>query len=184
MIALYLLGLVALWAVLSKLLWKAWRRIRQNAGKNQLVVDVAFGVFAIAWLAVSFWYGGGRKFYYDAEVKRLCAIDGGIKVYETITLPADRFNSYGNIGVQIKGNEKPTDEYYYDFKDKYLKAGNPSILRNVSQLIRRNDGKVLGEAIRYVRGGGDLYGPWMGSSFDCPSNLSLNLEKSIFKKEQ
>ena len=27
----------------------------------------------------------------DAEVKRLCAIDGGIKVYETVRLPAERF---------------------------------------------------------------------------------------------
>ncbi|MBP9101513.1 MAG: hypothetical protein KBF68_09110 [Nitrosomonas sp.] len=27
----------------------------------------------------------------DREVKRLCAIDGGIKVYETVKLPAERF---------------------------------------------------------------------------------------------
>ena len=33
----------------------------------------------------------------DDEVRRLCAIDGGIKVYETVTLPADRFDKYGQI---------------------------------------------------------------------------------------
>ena len=33
----------------------------------------------------------------DREVDRLCAIDGGIRVYETVTLPADKFNERGEI---------------------------------------------------------------------------------------
>ena len=34
----------------------------------------------------------------DREVKRLCAMDGGIRVYEKITLPADKFDQrYGQI---------------------------------------------------------------------------------------
>jgi hypothetical protein len=33
----------------------------------------------------------------DDEVRRLCAIDGWIKVYETVKLPADKFNEYGQI---------------------------------------------------------------------------------------
>ena len=35
----------------------------------------------------------------DREVKRLCAIDGGIKVYETVKLPAERFDQYGQIFI-------------------------------------------------------------------------------------
>ena len=33
----------------------------------------------------------------DREVDHLCAIDGGIRVYETITLPADQFDKEGRI---------------------------------------------------------------------------------------
>ncbi|UJP03539.1 MAG: hypothetical protein LZF85_03550 [Nitrosomonas sp.] len=33
----------------------------------------------------------------DREVDRLCAIDGGIKVYETVVLPADKFDKSGRI---------------------------------------------------------------------------------------
>ncbi|GIX28412.1 MAG: hypothetical protein KatS3mg123_2293 [Burkholderiales bacterium] len=31
----------------------------------------------------------------DAEVRRLCAIDGGIRVYEQVKLPADGFDRWG-----------------------------------------------------------------------------------------
>lgn len=50
----------------------------------------------------------------DREVKRLCAIDGGIRVYETVTLPAGKFDQYGQISVPYKENVKLGDEYYYD----------------------------------------------------------------------
>jgi len=33
----------------------------------------------------------------DAEVKRLCAIDGGVKLYETVKLPPEKFNQWGQI---------------------------------------------------------------------------------------
>lgn len=33
----------------------------------------------------------------DKEVDRLCAIDGGIKVYETVLLPPDKFNQWGEV---------------------------------------------------------------------------------------
>lgn len=38
---------------------------------------------------------GCEKARLDAQVKELCAKDGGIKVYETVKLPADRFNQWG-----------------------------------------------------------------------------------------
>jgi hypothetical protein len=39
----------------------------------------------------------------DREVKRLCAIDGGITVYETVKLPAERFDGYGQIAYRLNG---------------------------------------------------------------------------------
>ncbi len=37
---------------------------------------------------------GPSKGQLDDEVRRLCAIDGGIKVYETVQLPAEKFVRY------------------------------------------------------------------------------------------
>jgi hypothetical protein len=38
----------------------------------------------------------------DSEVRRLCAIDGGIKVYERVVLPAARFDQWGNASIPAK----------------------------------------------------------------------------------
>ena len=40
---------------------------------------------------------GPSKGQLDDEVKRLCAIDGGVRVYETVTLPPEKFNQWGEI---------------------------------------------------------------------------------------
>ncbi|HQN47259.1 MAG TPA: hypothetical protein PK034_09405, partial [Rugosibacter sp.] len=89
----------------------------------------------------------------DAEVKRLCAIDGGIKVYETVTLPPELIDKYGGIRLPSKTLAKLSDEYYYELEIHYYRKGNPEMSRSHYRVIRRSDGKVLGESIRYGRGG-------------------------------
>ena len=183
----YILAVIGLWLWLGRLFWRFWRRTWQQTGtRGRCIITPLFALVAIAWLSASFWYGGGRKLYYDAEVRRLCAIDGGIKVYETVQLPPERFDSHGNIGVRIKGYEKLTDEYYYDFRDEYLKTDNPFVSRTTSRLIRRSDGKVLGESICYTCSTTHLLRPfWIPPSlFNCPPTIELNIETSIFKKEK
>lgn len=120
----------------------------------------------------------------DAEVKRLCAIDGGIKVYETVKLPAERFDKYGNVQIPSLENIKPDDEYYYELDIHYYRSGNPELSRHNFKVYRRADKKMLGESVRYGRGGGDIPGPWHDSSFHCPeiSPNQPSLEKSIFLK--
>ena len=119
----------------------------------------------------------------DREVKRLCAIDGGVKVYETVRLPVERFDKYGNIKIASKRFMKSTDEYYLDYESIFLKEGNPRLVRTTFKVIRSSDGKSIGESIQYSRSGGDLPGPWHESSFDCPSS-PIKLESSIFLKEE
>lgn len=174
MSGLYALGVIVLWIALNFWLWKVWRRSRQGAGKSRRRVDTAFAVFALAWFSISFWYGGGRKFYYDSEVRRLCAIDGGVKVYETVKLPAGSFNQWGQVnfyrpdqGVNSLGSEYISRLDLADYRTE-----NPSIRRFHYEVIRRSDQKKLGETTTYSRGGGDLYGPWMPSSFSCPAKSS------------
>lgn len=117
----------------------------------------------------------------DAEVRRLCAIDGGIKVYETVKLPAERFDRHGAVQIPDKEHAKPGDEYFYDWTVSFIREGNPSLRRDHFRVIRRSDGKVLGEDVSYARRGGDIKGPWHDSSYRCPAiETQHSLEASIF----
>jgi len=158
------------------------RRARDRCAdrKARWIVGTAVG---LVWFGLLFWYGGGRKYYYDWQVEKLCAKDGGVKVYETVRLPAERFDKYGNVHIPDKKDAKPEDEYYYVSETKYLREGSPKVIRMHTQIIRRNDGNVIGESVRYGRGGGDLPGPWHPSSFTCPSPTEKPyLEPSVFIK--
>lgn len=120
----------------------------------------------------------------DAEVKRLCAIDGGIKVHEVVLLPAEKFDSQGNFIILSKQDATMSDEYYYEREITYLGTGNPRIWRSHHRIVRARDKKTLGESIRYARRGGDVPGPWHDSSFSCPdTNTKPSIEKSVFKFE-
>ncbi|MFN2309474.1 MAG: hypothetical protein ABR553_07030, partial [Gammaproteobacteria bacterium] len=133
----------------------------------------------------SFWYSGGQKYYYDAQVNRLCAIDGGVKVYETVELKAEEFDEYGNVQIPAKKDAGYQDKYYYERLITYTRSDNPIMTRTVHKIIRQADRKVMGESIKYARGGGDLPGPWYPSSYMCPeiSRPGLGVEKSIFYKD-
>jgi len=146
--------------------------------QKRMVVVVSAAVFVgLLWLAA------GEKWWLDYQVRELCAKDGGIKVYETVRLPVNGFDKYGNVSVPFKEYAKSSDEYYYEMDTHYYRKGNPEMSRSRYQVVRRSDGKVLGESVYYGRGGGDLPGPWHGSSFTCPEpTQSIGLEKSIFLK--
>lgn len=129
---------------------------------------------------------GPSKSELDAEVKRLCAIDGGIKVYETVTLPAEKFNKYGQINFYkpTQGENALGVEYLYKRETTNSLHGNAEIRRDHIKIIRRSDGKLLGEFIHYVRAGGDMPGPWHDSTYHCPDlTNSPNFESAIFIKE-
>ncbi|SDX01436.1 hypothetical protein [Nitrosomonas oligotropha] len=117
----------------------------------------------------------------DREVKRLCAIDGGIKVYESVKLPAERFDQYGQISIPYKKNVKARDEYYYESSTVYLIRGNPEMWRSHYRVYRVYDSKFLGESVGYARVGGDIPGPWHSSSYSCPDKVDItDLKKQIF----
>lgn len=129
----------------------------------------------------------GVKWYYDQQIRELCAKDGGIRVYETVKLPVDKFNQYGqpnfHIPITPYNKLKDTDEYYLEWEVTNLRRGNPKLERSFFRLIRRNDQKYLGDSVTYWRSGGDIPGPWHGSSFTCPQPTKhQSLESSIFVK--
>lgn len=126
---------------------------------------------------------GCEKARLDEEVERLCAKDGGIKVYETVKLSPEKFNQWGqpNFYKPTQGEHALGPEYSYKFDIHLYRNGNPQMSRYHIQVFRRSDGKLLGEAISYGRGGGDMPSPMHESSFSCPSINKIN-EVELFKK--
>ncbi len=114
----------------------------------------------------------------DREVDHLCAIDGGIRVYETVKLPADKFDKEGRINFYYptQGENALGLEYIFKLNIYDYKKGDPgsqgpqelSMRRDYFMIIRKSDMKLLGEFVLYSRVGGDLPGPWVPSSHRCP----------------
>lgn len=129
---------------------------------------------------------GCEKHRLDQQVKELCAKDGGVKVYEVVKLPSDRFDQWGMVKPYdpTQGENALGQEYMFKRETMYYRKGNPDLLRMHTQIIRRSDSKLLGESIFYKRGGGDLPGPWHGSSFMCPElSVANDVLRQVFVKE-
>lgn len=171
MSGLYLLVVFGIWCGVTWLLLKPLPGALASGSPNRSLRIILVSAVLLAWFGASFWYGGGRKIYYDAEVNRLCAIDGGVRVYETVKLAPEKFDKYGQINFynQTQKENALGPEYVFKWDLHYIRSGNPSLHRNHNVVLRRSDGKVLGESIGYSRGGGDLPGPWQPSSFSCPA---------------
>jgi len=129
--------IVPLLALLATVL--IWRR-SQNALTKAVALAVGFAILFTPMLA-----SNGVKVHYDQQVRDMCATDGGVRVYETVRLPAERFDKWGNVNVPNKRYAKLSDEYYSEFEDHYLRQGNPSLLRIRTWVVRQSDGKVLGD---------------------------------------
>ena len=127
---------------------------------------------------------GCEKGRLDDEVRRLCAIDGGVRVYETVKLPPDRFDKFEVVSIPSNKKAKSADDFFYELNVHYLQKGNPSLVRFHYRLVRRVDGKVLGELIKYGRGGGDIPSPIHDSHFTCPegSRDQPSLETLVFQR--
>lgn len=180
---LYLLLVLGIWAGLTALIVKGWRRLLSRDDVPKRRTHAVFVPLLACWLGMTFWYGGGRKVYYDAEVNRMCREDGGVKVYETVRLPAAEYDRLAkkNWVLPDAKSAQPTDSYFTTTETRYFRSSNPQVARTVIQFIRRSDGNVVGEYISYGRGGGDLPGPWHGSSYLCPDPTKApGVELQIF----
>jgi len=132
-----------------------------------LIVAVSVTVF-LGW----FWLVVGQKLWLNHQVRELCAKDGGVKVYETVTLPPEKFNQWGqpNFFDPTQGENALGSEYIFKRESPDFQNRNSTVFRYHYVVIRRLDQKILGETTSYGRSGGDLPGPWYGSSFHCPDS--------------
>ncbi len=186
MSGLYLLTLLAIWLFIGWKIWRAWFRFKPG-GLKWKSLHLAIGVILFSlWFGGPFWQFAGKKMYWDAKVREWCEKGGGVKVYETVVLPAEKYDEYAkrNWILPNKADAKLSDEYFAIRNTFYYHRKDPQVTREYSQIVRRSDEKVLGEYTSFWRGGGDLPGFWHSSSFSCyditkkPSNFAT----SIFKR--
>ncbi|MEO8409807.1 MAG: hypothetical protein ABI478_04500, partial [Propionivibrio sp.] len=110
--------------------------------------------------------------------------DGGIKVYETVALPPEKFDQYGRLTFwdPTKGENSLGIEYLLKEERKFYRKGDPEMERTHYEIWRRSDGKMLSEATIYSRRGGDIPGPWHPSSFSCPRPKDFGfIEKTVIR---
>ena len=134
-----------------------------------------------------------ERFALDRQMEELCRKDGGVKVYEKIRLPRSMFDQWGDPFPGWRNRPPPQrlgNEYLYSVEVVYLKRGDPMkgegrLERQLEQIVRRSDGKLLGEAVSYGRAGGDFIAYAHPSSLHCPIQKSDSdgLIKSVFGRE-
>ncbi len=161
-------------------LW-LWRRAKDRPTKIIATLLIAPGFVWLAWTLY-----GGEKAVLDRQVRELCAKDGGIKVYQTVSLPTEKFNEWGQINFYkpTHGEEALGPEFRFKQETTYYRRGNPELWRTHIEVIRRLDEKILGESTSYSRRGGDLTGPWHDSSFGCPEERGdVPLLMKVFQRQ-
>lgn len=138
---------------------------------------------------------GCEKFFLDRQMEELCKKDGGVKVYENVTLPPEMFDQWGDPFPGWRGRkveERLGSGYRYLTETTYLKHGNPNQLfsegvlsRSTEKVIRLADGRLMGESVVYGRTGGEaiLLGHPSGAICPALANAEKTLIRSIFVRK-
>ena len=117
---------------------------------------------------------------------RISPKDGGIKVYETQSLPKDEFNEYGQVNFyHVAADSVLLTHYEFIEKEQVYYSGTPRMWREYFAVKRKSDGKILGESVGYTRFGDGLFqGPFHPSHFSCPDSFGkmLLLQRVFIKK--
>lgn len=137
---------------------------------------------------------GCERYALDRQMEELCKKDGGVKVYETVTLPASEFSNlgqplakYGQQPYSVEHSLGP--DYRYVEKRTFLvgaqanpRKGEGQLMRWYHAIYRRSDDRLLGESVWYHRGGGDgfTFG-FQPSGKSCP-RFDRDLAQSVFTK--
>ncbi len=140
-------------------------------GVSILGMLLAIPVLLLIVFLLTLGFYEARKAYWDYQVREMCAKDGGIKIYETVNLPPEKFNEWGQVNFYRPTQKEQALGSEYQFKENItaLKTGDLELLRYHYEVIRRADLKLLSQTVSYQRGGGDLPGPWQSSAFTCPA---------------
>ena len=166
--------------------WHQVRHSKTAASRGWLYVLMTLTLLLIR--------SGCERWSLDRQMEALCKKDAGIKVYETVTLPASEFNNTGQpLARYVPTANSPEEylgpDYRYVLNIEILVGPHANAekgegqLRQIRNLIyRRSDARLLGEQVWYDRSGGDgfTFG-FQPSGKSCP-HFERDLAQSIFIK--
>lgn len=159
---------------------------------NQKSLSGASFIWAAA-LACTLATSGCSKIWLDWQMEALCKADGGVKVYETVKLPPEMFDQYGDPFPgwrQRKPEDRLGAEYIYERTETILKDGDPiegegRLVRIVRRVLRDADLKLMGVSVTYARSGGDFIAYAHFTSKVCPADQkSTDLIHAIFIRRE
>lgn len=184
MAGLILLAVVVSWFRVS--VWPARKIIR--ARKSFGLVEWKRAALYVTTLIGMTLVTGCEKFELDRQMEELCKKDGGVRVYETVTLPPEMFDSLGDPFPGWRGrqsSERLGNDFEYSRIETPIKEGDPlkgegRLFKSEIRVIRKSDLKLLGHAITYFRSGGDGIVLGHPTSSSCPANVSADLPRSVF----
>ena len=135
---------------------------------------------ALASLIGCVGYDVGDYPTWDAKVKELCESDGGVTVYERVTLSRTEDivrESGSSITVPRRQSASANAPYVSEEKIVWLNEANPRVYRSETWIIRAQDGAVLSKLVSYGRVGGDFVRP-----YSCRDvGTRLDLERQTFQ---
>jgi hypothetical protein len=89
--------------------------------RKSLWFFIPLALFVLWWVVPTL-----NKARLDARVRELCTKDGGIRVYETVMLPPDKFNRWGQINFYkpTQGENALGPDYVFKEETVYYQHGN------------------------------------------------------------
>ena len=128
-------------------------------------------------LAACVGYVPGRQSYWDAQIKEMCANDGGVRIFERLRVSKTDIARLGTIGEKIgiptKSLAHPDAPAYADLRITYIREADPVVSRHETSVIRRSDQSIIAKWVAYTRSGGDLPGPGHPSHYSCPQHSQI-----------
>lgn len=131
------------------------------------------GFLKFAALLLTFFGAQSSKATWDDRVTELCMLEGGVKIFETISLSQEDYVRLGGFNGEIPLPREGSPiaegaEYVIRTKYEELNESSPRVSKSENIILRVRDGLVLGTFTIFSRVGGDsglLYSE--SSSFSC-----------------
>jgi hypothetical protein len=143
-------------------------------------------VLLISALAGCMGYMPGQQSYWDAQVREMCAKDGGVKVFEIALLNNEQFNlllnSFGQLSPPPESRASENVPIVQRAISTYIRQSDPEVRRDETALIRNSDKKILAVHVSYSRVGGDVVA-LHPSYFSCP-DTPTNFFSTVIRRQQ
>ncbi len=127
------------------LLRHRFHRSAQSGAIKLWMLIVLFLAFA-PLLTLGFYEG--RKAYWDAKVREMCAKDGGVKINEVIDVDTNSYesmkNKFGQVDFPKRGTPEGKDSVaVHLYKDTYIRRGAPEVRRSDLIITRTSNGSIF-----------------------------------------